>query len=244
MTWNEPANDDTEPVPKKLGEDFNRLMAEMIPADRIQPPKQRETWEWTEADTWQGIPQEFHGAVISDGLLSILRSGVKTLAIVGPPGTGKTRTLYAIAHRMRMATLRKLVGTFIERERVTKGYDTIDEPTSETIAREIRYAERLEIITEVGDIRAMRYDREALDSWVNSRYWLAVDDIGAVDPSEWVREAIYHLANERRGKGAPTIWTSNLSPQKIRDTFGAAIASRILGGAVIETDGADRRLQP
>jgi DNA replication protein DnaC len=125
---------------------------------------------------------------------------------------------------------------------VTNGYDTVYEPTSQTIGREIRRAERLEIITEVGDIRASRYERDALDGWVNSRYWLAVDDIGAIEPNEWVREAIYHLANERRGKGSPTIWTSNLSPQKLRDTFGAAIASRILGGAVIETDGKDRRV--
>ena len=242
MSWNEPGNDDAKPA-KKLGEDFNELIVNMKFNSCVTPADQRTTRGWTDADTWSGIPEEFHGAVVGDGLLSVLRSGAKTLAIVGPPGTGKTRTLWAIVHRMRMAKMRGLIGHEIVRERVTKGYDTVNELYGDAIDREISYAERMEIITEVGDVRAKRYDRDALAGWVNSPYWLAIDDIGAIEPSEWVREAVYHLANERRGRDAPTIWTSNLSPQKIRDTFGAAIASRVLGGSVIETDGKDRRIQ-
>lgn len=243
MNWNESGNDNDDKPAKKLGETFKELVNNMKFNSCVTPAAQQTTREWTEADTWSGIPEEFHGAVVSNGLLSVLRSGVKALAIVGPPGTGKTRTLWAIVHRMRMVKMRGLIGREITRERVTKGCDTVNEFYSEAIDREVRNVERMRIITEVGDIRAKRYDRDALAEWVDSPYWLAIDDIGAIEPSEWVREAIYHLANERRGRAAPTIWTSNLSPQKIRDTFGAAIASRVLGGSVVETDGKDRRIQ-
>ncbi len=98
------------------------------------------------------------------------------------------------------------------------------------------------LLAETGHIRVHRYDREALQELIDYPQWLAMDDIGVVEPNEWVREALYHLANERRASNRTTVWTSNLSPQKIRDTFGAAIASRILGGVVIEVDGKDRRL--
>jgi DNA replication protein DnaC len=116
------------------------------------------------------------------------------------------------------------------------------ESIGEAIDRCLAASAPLRIITEVGQIRACRYDRDRLANWTNYPGWLAVDDIGAVEPNEWVREAVYHMANERRGMGRTTVWTSNLNPQKIRDVFGAAIASRILGGVVIETSGADRRL--
>jgi hypothetical protein len=200
---------------------------------------------WSHETLWHGIPIEFEGAVITDALKEMLnkKPSPASFAIVGPPGTGKTRSLWGMLHSMRKARLTDLIGEPIGEITVADGsYVRRSGTETEAIKRELGKRDRMRIESEVGFIRAKRYDREALQELIDYPYWLAVDDIGAATPNDWVSEAIYHLANERRANGLTTVWTSNLSPQKIRDTFGAAIASRILGGVVIETSGKDRRI--
>ncbi len=248
MNWNiseEFAN--PEPKPKALGEAFREAITGLGVGKLYQPPADHQKSRvWSPGDLWAGIPEEFHSAELSQGLLAMLKKVPRpaSFALVGPPGTGKTRSLWAMVHSMRKRFMADFIGTEILRQGVADGqYASRRESCDETIARTLAMGDQLTIITEVGDIRAKRYDRAALDEWSGNPGWLAIDDIGAIEPNEWVREALYHLANERRANNLTTVWTSNLTPQKIRDTFGGAIASRILGGAVIETSGADRRCQ-
>jgi chromosomal replication initiation ATPase DnaA len=201
------------------------------------------SWDIVEDDLWEGIPSEFHGAVLSQGAKDLLGQKPRpaSFAIVGPPGTGKTRLLWAIVCQIRRRRLP--VGSPIEPWYRGNGELTrVPMTRREARDRMIENVEGARIITEVGEIRAKRYDRAALDQNITYEGWLCIDDIGAIEPNEWVREALYHLANERRAHNRTTVWTSNLTPPELRETFGGAIASRILGGAVIETDGADRRL--
>ena len=198
---------------------------------------------WAAGDLWHGVPHEFRGAKLPDGIRTMLNRRPKTLALVGPPGTGKTRILWAMVHSMRSLSMRDLIGTELIRQEVADGdYSARRQSYRESIEDELSRRDGMEIITESADIRAKRFDRLALSGWAYDTRWLAVDDIGCVEPNEWVREALYFLANERRSAGLHTVWTSNLSIQQLRDTFGAAIASRILGGEVIEIGGDDRRL--
>ena len=201
---------------------------------------------WSLETLWDGIPLEFEGATITDALKEMLNKKPypASLALVGPPGTGKTRSLWGMLYSMRKARFADLIGEPIEGVTVADGaYVRRSGTEREAIDGELAKRDRMRIESEVGSIRGKRYDREALQELIDYPYWLAIDDIGAVTPNDWVSEAIYHLANERRAHGLTTVWTSNLSPQKIRDAFGAAIASRILGGLVIETSGKDRRIQ-
>jgi DNA replication protein DnaC len=200
---------------------------------------------WDPDDLWLGIPEEFEGAEVPAALIPLLKQRPlpRSFALVGPPGTGKTRALWGMLHAIRKNKMAQMMGHKIERMRYREGeYTEKIETVEAAIARVLRSLDGLTIITEVGDIRAKRYDREALDGWASCPGWLAVDDIGAIEPNEWVREAIYHMANERRANGLVTVWTSNKTPQQLRETFGGAIASRILGGAVVEVEGQDRRV--
>ena len=200
---------------------------------------------WTHETLWQGIPVEFEGAVITGDLIAMLNQKPRpvSFALVGPPGTGKTRSLWGMLHSMRKVRFADLIGQPIEPVTITDGaYARREGTVREAIDLELAKRDRMRIESEAGFIRANRYDRKALQELIDYPHWLAVDDIGAATPNDWVSEAIYHLANERRAHGRTTVWTSNLSPQKIRDTFGAAIASRILGGVVVETSGKDRRI--
>ena len=60
--------------------------------------------------------------------------------------------------------------------------------------------------------------------------------------TEWVRERLVGIINTRVGAGLSTIYTSNLSPEELKEGLGDRISSRVLGSSgVIEITGADRR---
>lgn len=236
----EPEDDERPPLP----------MAQAVGAalDEIQAAGAQPTApaiRWRPDDLWDGVPPEFQGAQVPESIRTAFKQSPRpvSFAIVGQPGTGKTRCLWALFHRARANAMAYLLGKPVERLFFSEGeYTRKLETVPAAITRACTAYNRVQIITEVGDIRAHRYNREALAEWTEWAGVLAVDDIGAIEPNEWVREAIYHLANERRAAGRVTVWTSNLPTDKLREVFGPAIASRILGGCVIEVGGNDRRL--
>lgn len=68
------------------------------------------------------------------------------------------------------------------------------------------------------------------------------DDIGAEKPSDWVRERLYTMINERVVKGFANIFTSNMSLKELEEVLGHRISSRIHGTTrQIHLKGADYR---
>lgn len=214
-------------------------LAPVVQDVRSAPPTVRRPSDrvWTPEDLWSLTPPEFVGAELASPIKEILNRIPLSVAIIGSPGTGKTRTLWAMAHSL-------LRGKFLGRlgDPIASSRHMTEHEVEQSCQRQLEGACGMRIITEVGDIRMHRYDRDALADWVNTPGWLAVDDVGCIEPHEWAREALYHLANERRAYGLPTVWTSNLTRQQLRDAFGGAISSRILGGELIELAGPDRRM--
>jgi DNA replication protein DnaC len=73
--------------------------------------------------------------------------------------------------------------------------------------------------------------------------FLAIDDLGATKATDFVRQAIYYIINERESWGRPTFITSNFSLSELNDQFDPRISSRIAGMCdVIELKGKDRRI--
>ena len=101
----------------------------------------------------------------------------------------------------------------------------------------------MHVISECGDIDRYRYEWEWLEEWAKFPNILAVDDIGYRKPESWTTQAIYYLTNYRRQHCLNTIWTTNLEEDKLRENYGAPIASRLLGGIIFPTGGMDKRLQ-
>lgn len=69
---------------------------------------------------------------------------------------------------------------------------------------------------------------------------LCVDDIGLRNPTESQFEIVYDLVNRRGDR--PVIYTSNLTPRALQQTYDGRILSRMLQGITIEVTGNDRRL--
>jgi len=58
---------------------------------------------------------------------------------------------------------------------------------------------------------------------------LILDDIGHEKSSQWVRERLYLIINERWNNGLITIFTSNFPPENLKDTVSQAVYSRVKG---------------
>lgn len=86
-------------------------------------------------------------------------------------------------------------------------------------------------------------DFEQVLSMVKDCKLLIVDDIGAERVTEWVRERMVSIINTRVSNNLATIYTSNLSPEELREELGDRISSRVLGSSkVVEITGGDRRV--
>lgn len=73
--------------------------------------------------------------------------------------------------------------------------------------------------------------------------FLAIDDLGATKATDFVRQAIYYIINERESWERPTFITSNFSLAELNDQFDPRISSRIAGMCdAIELKGKDRRM--
>ena len=84
---------------------------------------------------------------------------------------------------------------------------------------------------------------EQVLSMVKGCKLLIIDDIGAERVTEWVRERMVSIINTRVSNNLATIYTSNLSPEELKEELGDRISSRVLGSSqVIEITGGDRRV--
>lgn len=74
---------------------------------------------------------------------------------------------------------------------------------------------------------------------------LVLDDLGAERPTDWTRERLYALVNDRWLAERSVVVTTNLAPPQLSDAVGERLSSRLLGGATIaRLAGHDRRLTP
>ncbi len=68
------------------------------------------------------------------------------------------------------------------------------------------------------------------------------DDLGSERPTDWSRERLLTLINERYDNERATFFTSNLTLDELKEPLGARLQSRIAGMTVpVKYDGRDRR---
>lgn len=167
----------------------------------------------------QTPPKDYLQASVSDSIRKRMQ-GTKwgSLLLIGPPGTGKTHIIWALSQRLHKR----------DRDWEEETGDRKDLPSSY-------------IVNECAAICRNRYDWGAMGELADYAGVLCVDDLGFMQPSDWEKKAVYFLANERYEKDLKTIWTTNLTMERLTEWYGGAIASRISGGVVIPTGGEDRR---
>ena len=219
------------------------IAQDIIAKSRSTPPAPAPVqYRLTTAHIDASLPPEYRGAMAKRALIDATEDH-HTILISGPPGTGKTRQLWGIVRWWRMSEAKRIgvrsvpYDLDVRRKWAVPGIDT----WAEGVCKSMEQRQPIVIMSESSDIRANRFDRDWLASVCADRRWLAIDDIGCVRPDQWVQEAVYEIATQRRKNQYGTIWTTNLSGDELREQYGAAIASRLMGGKVFELDGNDRR---
>jgi DNA replication protein DnaC len=120
------------------------------------------------------------------------------LFFVGRPGTGKTHLAVAI-----LKTIAK------------KGFSALMVTVPNVLV----------------EIRAVIKDSEATGKLINQvlkTNFLVLDDLGVEKPTDWVREELYKLINERYERKLPTLVTSNLDLDKLADRIGERVVDRLV----------------
>lgn len=154
------------------------------------------------------------------------------LLLSGSVGTGKTRKL-----------LETIVAYLVERNiENAERWGEVSAPTDKAIRRTfLTVADVLRMIKE-------EFDRppsgmSLMDVMINAPI-LFLDDLGAEKGSEWVKEQLYIVINERYNWMRPVMMTSNLSKKEIAECYGDRFASRLVEMCeIIKMDGKDRRVE-
>lgn len=143
-----------------------------------------------------------------------------SLLLLGPTGTGKTWQAYA-ALRLAATHPRPHPGV---------GYRTIGWQAG-------THADLLASLRPNS-----RNDTEETFKQLRTVQLLLIDDLGVAKNSEWVEDITYRLVNGRYEQMMPTIFTSNLAVDQLRDALGDRIASRLAETCTrIVLTGPDRR---
>lgn len=155
------------------------------------------------------------------------RANGNGLFLWGGTGTGKTTVACAlgnsyIINRTRLALQRgELLGQLVAYANVP---------------------ELLELIKRGFDDEEAAVESRGMMHSLRTANRVILDDIGAEKPTDWVRERLLTIINERHDNELVTHFTSNLTLDQVEITLGKRIRSRIEGMTVqVEVRGADRR---
>ena len=169
------------------------------------------------------VPPQYRDAAIADfpeheqAVAEWLASEVPGLmTLTGPCGTGKTRMMYAIAHKCQDARLWDVPTLVVK---VQRGATLIDDGVYNIHERRI--------IDEL-----IAHDRRVL-----------MDDLGAEKTTDFVLQELYRLISQRELWDKPTLFTTNLDLDTLGKKLDDRIASRLAGGIVLEFGGDDHRLE-
>ena len=182
---------------------------------------------WTEAgyryaerrasEDWKNVaPPRFHGAML-DSLAPEQRQVVDeflaaaptpNLMLIGPVGSGKTHTALAAAREL-----------FVKQ------------------SLEVEFAP---VVRLLDNMRPDARNRGASE-WEHGLPWiefyssvdvLVLDDLGGEKPSEWTAERLYLIVNERWLNQRPTVATTNLAPDDLKEAIGHRTYDRLRDGAL------------
>lgn len=180
------------------------------------------------------IPPKFKDAKIENSLKVVQdycsqgRYIGKGLFLYGDVGTGKTYNVYALTKQLIMNNenvfvfnLPRLLNTIRASFSKQEAYNEDTDNYSYAFVKDMSSIEKL------------------IDLDI-----LVIDDIGAEKPSDWVAETLYYLINSRYEEEKTTIFTSNLSLDKLADRIGNRIVSRIAEMCdIYEMKGEDKRIE-
>lgn len=180
-----------------------------------QPGPGDEEFDRRRNDEWERIaPRRFRGASLNDLPTEVLDNlnawkADKNVIITGPVGAGKTHLAFALARHRFMADHR---------------LHPVFAPVVELLDN-LRPGGRDYQPTEYHEPRSWSDYYASVDL-------LILDDLGGEKPTDWTAERLYMLINRRWLDDKPSIITTNLGPDQLREQIGERTYDRLRDGAL------------
>lgn len=177
----------------------------------------------------KALPPRFSGVKPDHKMLARLKEK-GGIGLIGGVGTGKTFQMLCVmvAH--------------IEEEMKYMSEQFGAEPVQEKTIRK-HFLSVPDILRQIKDEFDSPDAPRIMDSLM-SRKILFLDDLGAEKASDWVKEQLYVVINERYNWQKPIMFTSNLEMKEIAEHYGDRFASRLAEMCEIEKlRGEDRRMK-
>ncbi len=192
-----------------------KLVCEVCRTKAMEVEAQRRKDDMIREQLEAVIPAHFRN-IETDKADKLEKSLGKSLFITGAAGTGKSVFMYSLAKRYIRA------GEPVKVIRFTSWVMEMQSLFRSETANPFLAAQRTAAFKGV----------------------LCIDDLGAEKATEYVRQLIYYILDEREQGDLVTVITSNLSLNQIDENIDKRASSRILGMCeVLKTTGEDRRLK-
>lgn len=222
--------------------------------EKEQPPPPPELWELTYCDGCKreliqdridnipkamsdaGVPMKYVGMPYEtpEWTKTYIPSMSRGVFLTGPSGVGKT-----VAACLMM---REWMTYWIKQGKLLRTYDNPDS----SIDNRWRFISFPHFVMQLQNAWRDESGKTALDRMENVSKipFLIIDDLGAEKLTDYIRQAVYFLVNEREQWCRPSIITTNFSLKQLDDQFDSRISSRIAGTCDIrEMRGPDLRLR-
>jgi DNA replication protein DnaC len=162
--------------------------------------------------------------------------------LTGPVGAGKT---YRAIQRLKWAVAHS--DCFSSNKPVWNPNDNDPPGSNHSPADFVVDAKFISLPALVSRLRGAYNDKEETLNEVREdamhRNVVVLDDVGAFKTTDFVREELFNVIDHRLTHGLPTLLTSNLSIDQIRQTIDERVASRVLAfGPIRELKEGDHRL--
>lgn len=180
----------------------------------------------------KSMPPRYPDLQPDDHYLELMKEHKKSFLLTGGVGTGKTRKLLEV-----------LLAYFIQKTQIHFTMGDTPNPISPVTVKKY-FLTVTDVLRKIKD----EFDHPATDGGIMERMIQAdilfLDDLGAEKASEWVKEQLYTVINERYNWVRPVFLTTNLTIQEIAENYGDRFASRLVEMCeIVKVTGKDRRVE-
>lgn len=178
----------------------------------------------------RAMPPRFKDLKPNDRTLDFILESNKSFLLTGNVGAGKTRYLLEV-----------ILAYVVRQEMRRLWLDGIPEVKQATVQK--HFLTVTDVLRKIKESFDHGGSDRILDHLINTPI-LFLDDLGAEKASEWVKEQLYNVINERYNWCRPVLITTNLSIQEIAQNYGDRMASRLVEMCDVKKfDGKDYRLK-
>jgi len=162
------------------------------------------------------------------------RLKTRSLLLTGAVGSGKTRKLLEVIVAHLMETYKARHWDFFD-----EGFIPVDRKTVEGLFLSVPMV----LFTLKEEFDKSHTGASFINKMISAPV-LFLDDLGAEKASEWVKEQLYIVINERYNWCKPVLLTTNLTVKEIAEHYGDRMASRLVEMCeTINYGGTDKRLE-